>query len=89
MPGDQFIAPLDEKPEVTQNAKRAKSTAQLVIEDFLKWGVDYAELKEDILNDYKSTASCARGFSRVIKSLGHSEKVKVYSDREKVYLELL
>ena len=85
----QDIVPLDEKPEVEQNAKRAKSTAQLVIEDFLKWGVDYAELKEDILNNYESTASCAKGFDRVIKTLGHSEKVKVYSDSEKVYLELL
>ena len=85
---DQSMAPLDEKPEKAQNVKRAKSTAQLVIEEFLKWGVDYAELKDDILKNYNSTASCARRFGRVIKTLGHSEKVKVYSDSEKVYLEL-
>ena len=85
----QYINPLQEKPEVARKVSRVKSTAQLVIEEFLKSGVKYAEIKSYILNNYKSSASCARGFGRVSKTLGHSEKVKVYSDSEKVYLELL
>ena len=85
----QFINPLQEKPEVAQKIYRAKSTAQLVIEEFLKSGVKYAAIKGGILANYKSSASCARGFGRVSKTLGHSGKVKVYSDSEKVYLELL
>ena len=84
----QYINPLQEKPEVVKVSK-AKSIAQLVIEEFLKSGVKYAEVKSDVLNNYKSSASCARGFGRVSKTLGHSGKVKVYSDSEKVYLELL
>ena len=84
----QYINPLQEKPEVARKIYRTISIAQLVIEEFLKSGVKYAEIKGDALKKYKSSASCARGFGRVIKTLGHSEKVKVYSDSEKVYLEL-
>jgi hypothetical protein len=84
----KYITPLDEKPEIAKRTYRAKSTAQLVIEEFLKSGVKYAEIKGDVLNNYKSPASAARGFGRVIKTLGKSDNVKVYSDNEKVYLEL-
>jgi hypothetical protein len=84
----KYINPLDEKPEVARKKYRAKSIAQLVIEEFLKSGVKYAEIKGDVLNNYKSPASAARGFGRVVKTLGQSENVKVYSDNEKVYLEL-
>lgn len=84
-----YINPLEEKPEVTRKTYRAKSTAQLVIEEFLKSGAKYAEIKGDVLKDYKSPASAARGFGRAISTLGQSDKVKVYSDSEKVYLELI
>ncbi len=84
----QYINPLQEKPEVASKIYRTISIAQLVIEEFLKSGVKYAEIKGDAFKKYKSSASCARGFGRVIKTLGHSGKVKVYSDSEKVYLEL-
>lgn len=83
-----YINPLDERPEVARKIYRTKSTAQLTVEEFLKSGVKYAEIKGDILKNYKSPATCARGFGRVVKTLGQSEKVKVYSDSEKVYLEL-
>jgi hypothetical protein len=83
----RYINPLDEKPAIAKRTYRVKSTAQLVVEEFLHSGVKYAEIKGDILNNYKSPASCARGFGRVVKTLGQSEKVKVYSDSEKVYLE--
>jgi hypothetical protein len=83
-----YITPLDEKPAIAKRSYRAKSTAQLVIEEFLNSGVKYAEIKGDVLNNYKSPASAARGFGRVIKTLGQSEVVRVYSDSEKVYLEL-
>ena len=85
----QYITPLHDKPEIARKVYQKKSTAPPVIEEFLKSGVKYAEIKSDVLSKYKSSASCARGFGRIIKSLGHSGKVKVYSDSEKVYLELL
>ena len=83
-----YINPLEEKPEIAKKKYRATSTSQLVVEEFLKSGVKYAEIKGDVLNNYKSPASAARGFGRVLKTLGQSEKLKVYSDSEKVYLEL-
>jgi hypothetical protein len=83
-----YITPLDEKPVIAKRTYRAKSTAQLVIEEFLKSKAQYAEIKGDVLTNYKSSASAARGFGRVLKTLGQSEKMKVYSDSEKVYLEL-
>jgi hypothetical protein len=83
----RYINPLDEKPEVARKIYRVKSTAQLTVEEFLKSGVKYAEIKSDILSNYKSPASCARGYGRVVKTLGQSDNVKVYSDSEKVYLE--
>ena len=86
--GYSYINPLKEKPAITKRTYRAKSTAQLVVEEFLRSGVKYAEIKGDVLNDYKSPASCARGFGRVIKTLGQTAKVKVYSDSENVFLEL-
>ena len=88
MSGYSYINPLKEKPTIAKRTYRAKSTAQLVVEEFLKSGVKYAEIKGDVLNGYKSPASCARGFGRIIKTLGQSEKIKVYSDSENVYLEL-
>ena len=69
-----------EHSRIAKKVYQKKSTAPLVIEEFLKSGVKYAEIKSDVLNNYKSSASCARGFGRVSKTLGHSEKVKVYSD---------
>jgi hypothetical protein len=84
----KYITPLEEKPAIAKRTYRTKSTAQLVIEEFLKSGVKYAEIKGNILSNYKSPASAARGFGRVVKTLGQSENVKVYSDSEKVYLEL-
>ena len=83
-----YITPLEEKPKVAKRTYRVKSTAQLVIEEFLKSKVKYAEIKGDVLNDYKSPASAARGFGRVIKTLGQSENVKVYSDSEKKNIEI-
>ena len=88
MSGYSYINPLKEKPAVTKRTYRATSTAQLVVEEFLKSGAKYAEIKGGVLDGYKSPASCARGFGRVIKTLGQSDKIKVYSDRENVYLEL-
>lgn len=89
MSGYSYITPLDAKPKIAKRTYRAKSTAQLVVEEFLKSGVKYAEIKGAVLNKYKSPASCARGFGRIVKTLGQSGKVKVYSDNEKVYLELV
>ena len=68
----QYITPLNEQPEIARKIYRVKSTAQLVIEEFLKSGVKYAEITSYILNNYKSPGTCARGFGRVSKSLGHS-----------------
>jgi hypothetical protein len=85
----RYITPLEEKPSIAKRSYRAKSTAQLVVEEFLESGAKYAEIKGDVLTNYKSPASCARGFGRVVKTLGQSGKVKVYSDSEKVYLELV
>ena len=84
----EYISPLEEKPAIAKRTYRAKSTAQLVVEEFLKSKAKYAEIKGDVLQNYKSPASCARGFGRVLKTLGQSNRVKVYSDSEKVYLEL-
>lgn len=84
-----YITPLEEKPTIVKRSYRAKSTAHLVVEEFLESGVKYAEIKGDVLAHYKSPASCARGFGRIVKTLGQSGKVKVYSDSEKVYLELV
>ena len=75
----QYITPLNEQPEIARKVYRVKSTAQFVIEEFLKSGVKYAEIKGGILTNYKSSASCARGFGRVSKTLGHSGKVKAVS----------
>ena len=83
-----YITPLKEKPTIAKRTYRSKSTAQLVIEEFLKSNAKYAEIKGGVVDGYKSPASAARGFGRVVKTLGQSDKVKVYSDNEKVYLEL-
>jgi hypothetical protein len=84
----KFIEPLEAKPAVFRKTYRAKSTAQLVVEEFLNSGVKYAEIKRDVVSAYKTPATCARGFGRVIKTLGQSGNVKVYSDSDNVYLEL-
>ena len=85
----QYIDPLDPKPAMSRKPCSAKSMAQLFVEQFINDGIRYAVINRDVADDFKTPTTCARGFDRVIKTLGHSGNVKGYSYSENVYPELI
>jgi hypothetical protein len=83
----EFIEPLREKPTIEKRIYKTKSISQQVIEEFLQSNEKYATIRKEVVTNYKSPATCARGFGRVLKTLKLSEKIDVYSDKNNVYLE--
>ena len=82
-----YITPREHPPEIARKIYRVTPIAQLIIEEFVKSGLQYAEINVSALSKYKNTRSAARGLGRIIHTLGQHEKVKVYSDSNHVYLE--
>ena len=82
----KFIEPLKTAPKIEKKGKK-KSLGEKIIMEFETAGVDYAKVRKEKLEGYKSTISAARAMGRILNSMKLADKINVYSDADNVYLE--